>query len=68
MTILTRAWRWAASHRHAWGLLATVLWALIIWLFVDDVLIAAICGAAFGAISATTLPDPPNRPDNETTR
>lgn len=66
MTILMRAWKWATSHRPAWGLLAAALWALIIWVFVDDILIAAICGVAFGVISATTLPNPPDRSDEGT--
>jgi hypothetical protein len=62
--ILMRAWQWATDHRPAWGLLAATFWALIVWAFVHDILIAAICGAAFGAISATTLPHPPDHPDN----
>ncbi|MGW0810602.1 hypothetical protein [Nonomuraea sp. NPDC002799] len=51
--------RWASGHRLAWGVIAAVLWTMIVYLLVRNILIALLCGAAFGAVSATSLPSPP---------
>ncbi|SPL98828.1 unnamed protein product [[Actinomadura] parvosata subsp. kistnae] len=35
------------------------MWTALVYLFVDNILIALLCGAAFGAVSAATLPPAP---------
>ncbi|MBF8184809.1 hypothetical protein ITP53_03435 [Nonomuraea sp. K274] len=60
MRVLIGVWSWAAGHRIAWGVLAAVVWTALVYLFVDNMVIALLCGAAFGAVSAATLPPPPS--------
>ncbi|WP_405144358.1 hypothetical protein OG589_11885 [Sphaerisporangium sp. NBC_01403] len=56
---LLAVWQWCANHRLIWGAIAAVIWAAVMYQFVDGLLIAALCGAAFGVVSAVTLPRPP---------
>jgi hypothetical protein len=60
MTALLKVWAWAAGHRPAWGVIAAVAWTAIMYLILRQVVIALLCGAAFGAVSATSLHSPPN--------
>ncbi|MGA8117749.1 MAG: hypothetical protein WCA46_29285 [Actinocatenispora sp.] len=56
---LVRLWRWAATHRRTWLVISGLVWAGLIWLIMRNLLIAVVCGAAFGAIFAFSLPHPP---------
>lgn len=58
-TSLLGAWRWATTHRPLWAIIAAIAWSLILWPFVGDLTIAVLCGMAFGAVSAISLPQPP---------
>jgi len=62
MTTLLKLWDWAAHHRPAWGVISAIAWAVIMYLFIGDAAISLLCGAAFGLISARTLPLPPPQP------
>lgn len=61
-TSLLGAWRWATTHRPLWGIIAAIVWSLILWPFLSDLTIAVLCGMAFGAVSAISLPQPPAQP------
>ncbi|HEY0699400.1 MAG TPA: hypothetical protein VGD43_16495 [Micromonospora sp.] len=56
---LTRFLRWSAARRPLVMFVAAVVWTAIIYPFVDNAFVAALCGIAFGAVIAQTLPRPP---------
>ncbi|MFC4496337.1 hypothetical protein ACFPA8_19615 [Streptomyces ovatisporus] len=53
------AQQWVWANRISLAVLLGVLWTGVMFLFVRDVLISVICGAAFTAVLAATLPRPP---------
>ena len=56
---LRAAEQWVWSNRISLAVLLGVLWTGVMFLFVRDVAISVICGAAFTGVLAATLPRPP---------
>lgn len=53
------AQQWVWTNRTSLAVLLGVLWTGVMFLFVRDVLISVLCGAAFTGVLAATLPRPP---------
>lgn len=65
LAVLTVLWRWTTTHRPTWYVIATVSWTAVMGVFVQPVT-AVLCGLAFGAVSALTLPAAPAPVDRST--
>lgn len=61
MRCLVRAWSWAYHHSLAFVVIAAAAWAVVVYLFVDNLIIALLCGAVFGGVITASLPEPPVR-------
>jgi hypothetical protein len=49
---------WASTHRATRGVVAAAMWTAVIYPFLDGLIIAVLCGVAFGVGSAITVPAP----------